>query len=188
MTPYQKHVAKWKDCHRCPLCKTRSTVVLARGKIPAQVLFIGEAPGASEDFLGKPFCGPAGKLLDSIIEKAIPSHISYCLTNLVACLPLGEDGNKTQEPPEQSIFRCAPRLKEIVRLVKPELIVRVGNLAKKHVAGQAQFDPIDWLPENSYIFFCDLYHPAAILRMDVSQKGLAIQRTIVTLHDAIEEL
>lgn len=68
---WKSHVAKWKDCDKCPLHLTRTSIVLAKGNVPCDVMFIGEAPGRSEDMLGRPFVGPAGILLDQMIERAM---------------------------------------------------------------------------------------------------------------------
>lgn len=174
LTPYQRHKKKWGECQKCPLHRTRNKVVLARGKIPADVLFIGEAPGASEDVLGKPFIGPAGKLLDRIIRESL-GNTSYLLTNLVGCIPLGDDGNKTAEPPPKRIKSCSPRLQELVKMCDPEIVVYVGKLAQRY--GPRHLDKTKTV---------SIIHPAAILRMDVSQKGLAMQRNIVTLKNAVE--
>lgn len=187
---YKQHREKWNDCEKCELCNQRGSVVLARGKIPCDLLFIGEAPGQSEDVLGVPFAGPAGKLLDSIIEKAYShvigadivelmpmSEVSIAFTNIVSCIPKGEDGNKIKEPEKQHILACADRLREFVMLAKPKVIVCVGLLAEK------------WLPQLVVgKKLVNIIHPAAILRMDVSQKGLARQRCVVRIADAIEEL
>lgn len=183
MTPYQKHKRKWSNCERCDLCQKRKHVVLARGRVPADILLIGEAPGASEDVLAKPFCGPAGKLMDHIINRALDGQ-SYCLTNLVACIPRGDGGKKIAEPPEYAIEECAPRLQEMIDLCSPYLIVCVGKLAVKWVTKLSAPSSSAHVA-HSYV---EIIHPAAILRMDVSQKSLAIQRTIVTLADAVDEL
>lgn len=179
MTPYQRHKAHWSKCRACDLCKHRSRVVLARGRVPADVLFIGEAPGVSEDALGKPFMGPAGKLLDRIIEQAIDGQHDYALTNLVGCIPLLDDGKKTSQPPDSAIHECNERLHEFVRLCRPIVVVSVGGLAHKWVT-EAGFEH----PE----VFVSIIHPAAILRMDVSQRGLAVQRSIVIISDAVDEI
>ncbi len=176
MTPYQKHKKRWVNCKKCDLHKRRKRVVLARGKIPADILFIGEAPGASEDVLGKPFVGPAGKLLDQIIERSLDGHWDYALTNLVACIPLDENGRKMGEPSEEYIEACRPRLDEFVALCKPKAIIRVGKLADK------------WTPIVSGCHEASILHPAAILRMDLSQRGLAVRRCIVTISDAVDNL
>lgn len=171
MTPYQMHVQKCKNCTACDLYRKRSHVVVARGKIPADILFIGEAPGQSEDVIGKPFVGPAGKLLGYIIDESIGDRFSCCIANLVRCIPLGEDGDKVSEPPKESIKACRPYLIELMELCRPRLIVCVGKLALK------------WLPSTDAAIV-EIIHPAAILRADISQKGLAIQRSIITLLDA----
>ena len=165
---------------RCALCNSRNKIVLARGKIPAEILFIGEAPGTSEDALGRPFIGPAGKLLDRIIEEAIDGQYDYALTNLIACIPLNSEGHKTTEPPKDSITACKPRLTEFVGLVNPKLVIFVGRLATKYATG---VESSRRLRKTIHII-----HPAAILRMDISQKGLAVKRCIVTIEDAIDEL
>ena len=174
MSPYQEHKKRWLQCRECGYCETRRNVVLVRGKVPAEVLFVGEAPGASENVLGKPFCGPAGQLLDQIIERGIDGQADYALTNLVGCIPI-EDGTVTKAgaPSEESILACQDRLEEIINLVNPNVIVRVGKLATK------------WLPKlfDIDVACVDMIHPAAILRMDASQKPLAVQRCVVTLED-----
>lgn len=153
----------------------------------------------SEDVLGKPFVGPAGKLLDEIIAAALdkagaevdsggftpwgspinvwsPADVRIAFTNLVACIPLGGDGAKTAEPTKESIEACRERLEEFITLAMPKLVVCVGKLAEKHL-------PIYW--EGPKV---EITHPAAILRADVSQKGLLIQKCIVTLADAVSDL
>ncbi len=67
MSAWTDHVERWKDCTKCPLHTQRSNIVIARGQLPADVVFIGEAPGAIEDGTGLPFKDPAGALLDQII-------------------------------------------------------------------------------------------------------------------------
>lgn len=176
MTIYEQHKNKWSKCTQCSLHTSRSKVVLSRGKIPCDVLFIGEAPGVSEDVLGYPFAGPAGHLLDFIIENSFSdSRISYAMTNLVGCIPLGEDGAKTAEPPKEAIKACSPRVNEMVVMCSPQLIVRVGKLAEK------------WYFTNA-VPVIDVLHPAAILRMDITQRGLAVQRTIIDIATALRDV
>lgn len=173
--------------------------MLARGDIPCDILFIGEAPGPSEDVIGVPFVGPAGKLLDQIIVQGVgnPSW-RIAFTNLVCCIPLNEAKNKFNEPPKYAIDSCEDRLVEFVQLCKPKLIVLVGKLAKKHVPGQAMFGdgpeneykqkPCTWLEADEYLEFCEITHPAAILRADQTQQGLLVQRCIVALNEAVGRL
>lgn len=213
MTPWQSHVARWKDCRRCCLCDGRKTVVLARGKIPCDVLFIGEAPGDSENVLGQPFIGPAGKLLDEIIREAGPDcrcqrddsidqrrigsilgsasamclscgkeqlkdPLRLCFTNLVACFPREEKRAGTNEPPDEAIKACAPRLRELVEITQPRLIVTVGKLSDKW-APQATSREVQW---------ASILHPAAILRAPIAQRSLMIRRTVLQLTKALGDL
>ena len=185
MSPYQLHVQNWKDCTRCGLCDGRLKVVLARGKVPCDVLFVGEAPGESENVIGQPFVGPAGKLLDSIIVRAIIGHnVTYALTNLVACIPRDDSGTKTSEPDSEAIKACAPRLVEFIKLCNPELIVRVGKLAQDYLTpGYKHSIKL----EREYKF-ADITHPAAIIRANVAQQTMAIQRCVVTIANAVKNL
>ena len=179
MSPIQRHIRFWSKCTRCVLSEHRHKVVLVRGKVPAPILFIGEAPGASEDVIGDPFVGPAGKLLDEIINHAFDGQYDYALTNLVACIPKDETDTKVGEPTKQCIEACAPRLEWFVtRLCKPKLIVCVGALATKWV--DKQFGKKDFK-------FLSIKHPAHLMRMNVAAKGLEIQRATVQLDDFVTE-
>lgn len=214
MSKWTDHVEKWKDCQLCDLCKTRKNVVLARGQVPCDVLLVGEAPGSSEDIVGRPFVGPAGKLLDEIIARAVdglelckecnlaqyetPSGmvcssghggadsvpIRIAFTNLVACIPIGEEGSKTAEPPVESIKACQPRLGELIELAKPQLIVMVGKLSEKWVPFSTE--GIIKRRDEKPVQWCSITHPAAILRADITQKDLLKKRCVVTLRDATE--
>jgi len=152
--------------------------VLLKGKIPCDILFIGEAPGVSEDSLGKPFIGPAGHLLDRIIKDSLPETTRLAFTNLVACIPIGEDGSKLKEPDKKSIRECRERLDEVISLCQPSAIVCVGKLPAKYLKKED-------FPETEIE---TITHPASIIRMDVSQKGLAIQKAIIILQDLSEEI
>jgi DNA polymerase len=178
-SPFQVHKRKWEHCTGCLLAKTRLHVVLVRGRVPCEVLFIGEAPGASEDVIGQPFIGPAGKLLDLIIEQGLDGQFDYALTNLVCCIPTAEEG-KLPEPPKEAIEACSKRLAEFVALCHPKLIVSVGKLSDKWV--------IKMPGVAVRIKWASIVHPAAILRMDIAQRGLAIQRCVATLEDAAVDL
>lgn len=180
MGKYKNHKYKWKNCKECNLCESRSRVVMARGRVPCDVLFIGEAPGVSEDVLGRPFVGPAGKLLDKIVGKALEGDYSWAMTNLVCCIPKGKrNGDPVREPSSEEVGACSDRLREFVGIAKPRLIVSVGKLAEKHVSKAFSLEDCEG--------FLSIVHPAFILRADISQRGLLIQKTIIELHDAAYE-
>lgn len=191
MSALSDHVAKWKDCELCPLWEQRSRICLGRGTVPCDILFIGEAPGASEDATGQPFKGPAGDLLDKIIERALPGHVelgddgatehwvydvTYALTNLVCCFPREAKTEGTNEPAHSEIAACRPRLVEFVNIARPKLIVCVGALAAEYVS------------HTDTVRCVDIVHPAAILRMPLAKKNMAVQRSIVVLRNAVEDM
>jgi len=154
-------------------------MVFARGTLPCEVLFIGEAPGDSEDILGKPFIGPAGKLLDKIIKESqeYSREYTYAITNLICCIPKGEENDKI-EPPEKSVEACRPRLKEFIyKLAKPKLVITVGKYAQKYYATMVS----DTTSEA-------IVHPAFILRAERSSQGLLYQQAMLTLSEAIDSL
>jgi len=171
LTPFQRHAARWGGCTECLLRKNRARVVLARGSIPCDVLFVGEAPGDSEDVVGVPFIGPAGRLLDHVIEQAGLGDHRLALTNLVCCVPK-DSGNIKGEPPKDAILACRPRLEDFISICGPRLIICVGSLSQR------------WTPDDGTPMV-GIIHPAAILRMDASQRPLAIKRCVVTVADAI---
>ena len=179
-SPWQQFKQQWQDCCRCRYCATRKNIVLARGSVPCDVLFIGEAPGASEDAIGQPFIGPAGKLLDRLIEEALENAYGdpelrppIAFTNLVCCIPK-EGMQKIGEPEEASIEACEDRLNAFVELCQPKLIVHVGDLAEK-------FGPEI---ENTV----QITHPAAILRAELVRQDLMCTKVIVILENAFREL
>lgn len=183
-TPWKLHTLAWHDCKKCELHRVRTRIVLARGKLPCDVLFVGEAPGASEDVVGTPFCGPAGSLLDAQIKDALEmaertDKVRIAFTNLVACIPRCADEDdpdymqKIGEPTKDHIAACRPRLSSFIKNVaRPKKVVAVGGLAAKHLTD----------------FNVQITHPAAILRASIEQRGLMIQRVVVTLIELFEEV
>lgn len=194
-SPLQRHIQKWKDCTECPLCEVRKKTVLCKGQIPCDILFVGEAPGASEDRMGIPFVGPAGHTLDSIISRAFEGlQVRIAYTNLVCCIPKEEMGSgKYGEPSKESIEACQERLIEFVRLAKPRAIVMVGQLAKKWIHGEAMFSPTGdgpcgWIKNGHWLEFMDIVHPAAILKADITKQELMARRAVVSLEELATRL
>jgi DNA polymerase len=184
MTPWQAHRKRWGGGCGSDQCDKATHVVLARGKVPCDVLFVGEAPGASEDVRGVPFDGPAGQLLDRIVAQSVPPELRVAFTNLVGCLPRGEDGRKAGEPEEDQITCCSDRLRDFVRVANPRLIVLVGKLAETWL--EPGYKHTIKLPVD--VPTVKITHPAAILRAVVVQQSLLFKRCVVTVAEAVGRL
>lgn len=179
---YQEHLKRWSEgCGSC-LCSDANRLVFARGRIPCDVLFIGEAPGESENVIGRPFLGPAGKLLDHIVNKSLPAGITSAFTNLVCCIPREEDSSKkATEPPDEAILDCQPRLAEFIEIANPRLIVCVGALARDYLDPQYRHG----VKLHRKTPIMDIKHPSAILRASVVHKGMMVQQCIVSIRNAV---
>lgn len=174
------HLKKWRGCTACPLHETRTRIVLFRGCCPAPVLFLGEAPGDSEDLRGEPFVGPAGKLFDQLIEP-IEEHVEYGVSNVVCCVPhkYEEASITLRQPSKQEMAACQPRLLDLLQKVKPRIVVCLGKVAASYVSK---------LPNRNFEIL-ELIHPSAILRMEsVSSQNDAYQRFQVNLIDRLQKL
>lgn len=190
MTEWSEYKGRWgKGCGNA-ICSTARNVCLARGSVPCDVLFVGEAPGESEDVIGRPFVGPAGKLLDRIVTDAMGDlivgqdendndvRLTCAFANLVGCIPRNEL-EKAAEPDAAEIRQCSTRLNEFVQLCRPKLLVAVGALSRKWLESCVTTDGIKVV---------SIDHPAFIIRSNVTAQGLLIQKAVVTLSNAVEDL
>jgi uracil-DNA glycosylase family 4 len=186
MTDYQKHCARWRDGCGSEHCPKATRKVFARGRLPCDVLFVGEAPAESEDTCGSPFVGKAGHLLDQIIAAALgpdPS-VSWAFTNVVACIPRGDDGKKFREPDVDQMESCQPRLTELVALADPRLVVCVGKVAREWLQ-RGMKASVPFPPGCQTI---EIKHPAAILRGNVIDKDTDCNRCVVQIRNAVVKL
>ena len=153
-------------CTRCELCATRTNVVFGQGVPDAEVLFVGEGPGQSEDEQGLPFVGRSGQLLEKML-KAIGFDRNECfITNV---LPWRPPGNRT--PTEGEIAVCLPFLKRQINLVSPEAIMILGGSAANALLDNGE--PISrmrgkWLEykksDGGKVPVLASFHPAYLLR------------------------
>ncbi len=121
-----------RNCSRCKLCNDRQTVVFGQGNIRAELVFIGEGPGADEDKSGIAFVGKAGKLLTQMIHSIGINRESVFICNVVKCRPPGN-----RNPDNEEIATCSPFLFKQLEILKPKLIVTMGNIATKTLLPQA---------------------------------------------------
>ena len=157
------------DCTRCRLSKARKNIVFGVGNIDADIMFIGEGPGADEDEQGEPFVGRAGQLLNNMITAMGIKREDVYIANVVKCRP---PGNRTPERDECDT--CGPFLMQQIETVKPKIVVALGAVAAKYLLGIN--DSMTNLRGRIYDFkdtkLAVTYHPAYLLR-DPRQKAEA---------------
>lgn len=115
-----------RACTRCPLHTERRNAVPGEGPENARILVVGEAPGRAEDEQGRPFVGPAGRLLNHLLELAGLRREDVYITNVVKCRPPGN-----RDPKPEEIAACLPYLELQINLIKPLLVIAVGRIAGK---------------------------------------------------------
>ena len=152
-------------CTRCPLSETRTQVVFGAGDADADLMFIGEGPGAEEDRRGLPFVGRAGQLLNKMLETIGMARDDVFIANVVKCRP-----PENRDPRPEEIEACRPYLEAQVQLIEPRVICTLGNFSTKlltgnpqgitRVRGAAQLHELGGRP----VFILPLFHPAAALR------------------------
>jgi uracil-DNA glycosylase family 4 len=153
-----------RDCVRCPLHQTRTTVVFGAGNADADVMFIGEAPGANEDRMGLPFVGQAGKLLDKLLAEIGMERGDVFIANTLKCRP-----PDNRDPHPNEIEACSDYLHRQVDLIEPIVICSLGNFSTKllradttgisRLHGHEEIRVIGSRAVRLY----PLYHPAAAL-------------------------
>jgi len=154
-------------CQRCPLHATRNTIVFGEGNPHAPLVFVGEAPGADEDRLGRPFVGKAGQLLTKIIEAMGLTREDVYICNVLKCRP---PGNRTPLPEE--VESCRGFLEQQLEVIKPEVICALGSSATRALLKTEA--PITAL-RGKYFEYRGIpcvptYHPAYLLRNPAAKR------------------
>ena len=156
------------DCKRCRLCDGRNKIVFGQGNPVADLMFVGEAPGADEDASGLAFVGRAGQLLTDMVEKGMKIKRSdVFIANVIKCRP---PGNRPPEPDETAT--CQPFLEQQIKVIQPRAIVALGATAGKFMARSG--DPISKIRGRWHswdgIPVMPTYHPAYLLRNPDAKK------------------
>ena len=152
-------------CTKCPLSETRTNVVFGSGDAAADLMFVGEAPGAEEDRQGLPFVGRAGALLTELLEGIGMTRKEVWITNVLRCRP---PGNRDPQPIE--IESCQPYTYSQVELIQPRVVATLGNFATKLLTGsRVGITKVRGTPQvreigGRTVFLMPLLHPAAALR------------------------
>jgi len=164
-------------CTKCPLWKSRLNAVPGVGNPETRIMFIGEAPGMSEDAKGEPFVGTAGKLLDVLLSQVGLSREQVFITNVVKCRP-----PRNRQPKPLEIETCTPYLDRQILVIKPELIVTLGSHSTSYIFSKAAlpFDSITQThgkPQKANVLdlaltIFPMYHPASALYTPERKKVL----------------
>ena len=155
-------------CRACGLCQTRTTTVPGEGNPAAELVFVGEGPGADEDAQGRPFVGKAGELLTAMIQAMGFRREDVYIANVVKCRP---PGNRTPEPGE--VAACLPYLDRQLLAIRPKIIVALGNTPLRALTGD---DKLGITAQRGKMLawrnipLLPTFHPAYLLRNPPAKK------------------
>jgi uracil-DNA glycosylase len=182
------------DCQRCGLARTRTNIVFGVGDPSAQIMFVGEAPGADEDRVGEPFVGRAGQRLDAWITAIGLRRDQVYIANVLKCRP---PGNRDPKPDE--VDKCSPFLQAQIRAIAPKVIVALGrhaamllsrreDLSMKAMRGARLFYEVGGAGAAAHpIPIVATYHPAYVLRQEGSGEGPDAEQLVLSdLHRALD--
>ena len=156
-----------KVCSKCPLHKTRKFPVPGEGNIDAKVMLIGLGPGYHENLKGKPFVGAAGKFLDELLQLAGLKREEVYITNVIKCY-LSDN-----KPTEEEIEACTPYLDRQIKIIKPKIILTLGNVSTSYILKKFGFKTESMWKIHAKVFqisnlllqtqIVPMYHPASAL-------------------------
>lgn len=155
------------DCTRCQLHSNRTNIVFGEGNPAARVVLVGEGPGQEEDRLGRPFVGPAGRLLDRIIAAMGWQRAEVYICNVIKCRP-----PRNRDPEVNEIEQCGPFLRRQLLAIRPQAILALGSFATQFLLTSQQ--PISRLRNRIHRFegipVVPTYHPAYLLRNPLQKR------------------
>lgn len=166
MDNWEKLRQDCENCSGCSLCDTRRNLVFGVGNPQAEVMLIGEGPGEQEDKQGIPFVGPAGKLLDSMLEMIDLDRSKVYIANMVKCRP-----PRNRDPQENELAACRLWLEKQIYLVDPKIIVCLGRISAKALISEEFRITVQhgqWFDINGRRVMAT-FHPSALLR-DASKR------------------
>lgn len=155
------------NCKQCELYKTKNKYVFGEGNPNADIVFIGEAPGANEDKTGKPFVGRAGQIFDELLNSVGIDRKDIFVCNILKCRP-----SENRNPKEEEITACTPYLNKQLEIIKPKIICTLGNYStififkkyglKNKIEGISKIHGKKFSIKNLYenMILIPLYHPA----------------------------
>ena len=169
-----------RACTDCPLSQGRTHAVPGEGASNSRVIFIGEAPGYQEDQQGRPFVGPAGRLLDDLLQTVGLNREDIFIANMIKCRPPGN-----RDPLPSEVAACTKYLDRQIELLKPDLIVTLGRYAMgKYFPNESITRVRGKVRVKDGQRILPLLHPAAALHQQSLKES--IQQDFLTIPDALE--
>lgn len=155
----EKIAADVRGCPLCKLARTRKNAVPGEGQVSAKIMFIGEAPGRSEDEEGRPFVGAAGRILNDLLKKAGIERSQVFITNIVKCRP-----PNNRVPKEDELNACRSYLDRQIALIKPKVVCILGRTAYSSLLGGSSITAnrgkiVERAGQKYFLTF----HPAAVI-------------------------
>ena len=162
-----------RQCVKCDLSATRTQVVFGSGNADADLMFVGEAPGAEEDRQGLPFVGRSGNLLTQMLHEVGIEREDVFIANTLKCRP-----PENRDPTQVEIETCRPWLYEQIRLIQPRVVATLGNFSTKLLSGSPTgITKVHGVPQVKKlgvrtVYLLPLFHPAAALRSKAPAEAL----------------
>ena len=172
-----------KECKKCKLSLGRKNIVFGCGNKLADIMFIGEGPGADEDAQGEPFVGKAGQLMNKAFEGLGINREDVYIANIVKCRP-----PQNRNPEKDEAVACMDYLRNQVMLIKHKIIVLLGSVALKNILGEEYGITSargKWI-EKKGILYMPTFHPAALLRDE--NKKIDFWRDLKLVKEKYREL
>ncbi|MET1159982.1 MAG: type-4 uracil-DNA glycosylase [Thermoprotei archaeon] len=188
---WEKLVQEILSCRKCKLSMYRKNAVPGEGNTSAEIMFVGEAPGAREDETGRPFVGAAGQLLTELIESIGFKREDVYITNVVKCRP-----PNNRDPEEDEIKACSPYLIKQIQLIKPKIIIALGRHSARFLFTSAgitwkNMSVMHGKPYEVEIFgvktiLIATYHPAAAL-YNPKLRG-SLERDFIRIREVYDKI
>ena len=187
--PFDELRRRTSACTECPLSEKRSRAVFGEGPETAEVMLVGEAPGATEDETGRPFSGRSGKLLTSLLEGEGLSREKIFITNMVKCRP-----PENRLPARDELAACRPFLAAQVARLRPRLLLSVGNVPTRAFLStreaittlRGRFHTCLW--EGIPLTVRPLFHPSYLLRNRSFAEGTPGHQTVRDIREILRFL
>ena len=182
-----------QGCRACNLWRTGTQTVFGEGSPDAEVMMVGEQPGDREDLEGRPFVGPAGKVLDTALQRAGIDRDQVYLTNVVKHFKWRPRGKRRihQKPNVEEVFACRPWLDRELAAVQPRVLVCLGATAAQALLGR-QFRVSrqrgEWVDSPLAECVTATVHPSSVLRTDKEEREAAMKALVEDLETVAREL